>query len=198
MKGWVWAGLCAVLAGSGPASAAGAEAAWRIEGGEVKILVPLRPGGAFTAATTSLRGTLGLAGERPARLSGEVRVDLSTIDTGIALRNQHLKEKYLEVAKGAGYDAAVVSDIVFRDAPGEAFEGSTPFTAQLLLHGVKRRLEGTAEVRHLGANRRVKAVFPVVMSDFGITAPEYLGVGVGNRLMVTAQFTAVRTAPAAR
>ena len=197
MKGWVLGGLCAVLAGAA-VQAGAAEPGWRIEGGDVKILVPLKPGGAFTATTTSLSGTLGLAGERPARLAGEVRVALATIDTGIALRNQHLKEKYLEVAKGAGYDTAVVSDIAFRDAPGEAFEGSAPFTAQLLLHGVKRPLEGTAEIRHLGANRRVKAVFPVVLPDFGIEAPQYLGVGVGTRLMVTAQFTAVRTAAAAK
>ena len=197
MKGWVLAGLCAALAGAG-ADAAAAEASWRIEGGDVKILVPLKPGGAFTSSTTSLSGTLALAGEKPARLTGDVKVDLSTIDTGIALRNQHLKEKYLEVGKGAGYDTAVVSDIVFRDAPGEGFEGSSPFTAQLLLHGVKRPLEGTADIRHLGANRRVKAVFPVVLTDFGIDAPRYLGVGVGTKLMVTAQFTAVRAAEGAK
>ena len=198
MRGWVLAGLCAVMTASGAEAAAADPAAWRIEGGDVKILVPLKPGGAFTATTTSLSGTLGLAGEKPARLAGEVKVTLSTIDTGIALRNQHLKEKYLEVAKGPAYETAVVSDIRFKDADGEAFQGTAPFTAALTLHGVANRVEGTAEIRPLGANRRVKAVFPLVLSDFGITAPVYLGVGVGNRLMVTAQFMAVRTAGAAK
>jgi polyisoprenoid-binding protein YceI len=181
-----------------PAAAAADSAAWRIEGGDVKILVPLKPGGAFTASTTSLGGTLGLAGEKPARLAGNVQVALATIDTGIALRNQHLREKYLEVGKGAGYDTAVVSEIRFREAGGEAFEGSSAFAADLLLHGVKRPVEGTAEIRHLGANRKVKAVFPVVMSAFGIDAPMYLGVGVGDRLLVTVQFTAVSARAAAR
>jgi polyisoprenoid-binding protein YceI len=197
MKGWVWAGLCAALAAT-PAAAAGAGPGWRIEGGDVKVLVPLRPGGAFTATTTSLSGTLGLAGERPARLGGELKVDLSTIDTGIALRNQHLKEKYLEVAKGPGYDTAVVADVRLKDAEGEAFQGTAPFTAALTLHGVTNRVEGTADIRHVGANRRVKAVFPLVLTEFGIEAPQYLGVGVGTRLMVTAQFTAVPAAPAAK
>ncbi|HET6898100.1 MAG TPA: YceI family protein, partial [Vicinamibacteria bacterium] len=67
---------------------------WRVEKGDVKIVVPLKPGGAFAATSTALTGTLTLEGAKPARLSGDVSMDLSTIDTGIALRNQHLREKY--------------------------------------------------------------------------------------------------------
>ena len=200
MQGWVSAGLCAVLAmASAPAARAqGASPAWRIEGGDVKILVALRPGGAFTASTTSLAGTLTLAGEKPARLAGDVTINLATIETGIGLRNQHLKDKYLEVGKGAGYDTAVVSDIRFRDADGAAFEGTAPFTAALQLHGVTHAIDGTADIRAQGANKRVKAVFAILMSDFGITAPEYLGVGVGNKLLVTVQFAAVSTRAAGK
>ena len=192
MKGWVWAGLCAVLAGASPQAGAAEAASWRIDRGDVKILVPLRPGGAFTATTASMTGTLSLAGEKPARLSGEVAVALATIDTGIALRNQHLREKYLEVAKGQGFDHAVVSDIRFKEADGEAFQGTSGFTGALLLHGVKHAVEGTAEIRHQGHDRRVKAVFSLVMSDHGIDAPMYLGVGVADKLLVTVEFLAAR------
>ena len=191
MKGRVLAGLCAVLAWAGPVVAA-ETAAWRIDRGDVKILVPLRPGGAFTATTASMNGTLSLAGEKPARLAGEIAVALASIDTGIALRNQHLREKYLEVAKGPGFDTAVVSDIRFREADGEAYQGSSGFTGALLLHGVKHAIDGTADIRHQGNDRRVKAVFSLVMSEFGITAPMYLGVGVADKLLVTVEFLAVR------
>ena len=97
---------------------------WRIERGDVSILVPLRPGGAFTATTPSLSGTLTLDPAKPARLTGEISIDLATIDTGINLRNQHLRENYLEVAKGKGYDKAVLSEIQLKDAERRGFRGS--------------------------------------------------------------------------
>ena len=160
--------LLLLLASSG----AGAEApSWRIERGDVQILVPLRPGGAFTATSSSLGGTLTVAQGAPALLGGEISMDLATIDTGIGLRNQHLRENYLEVAKGKGFDRAVLSEIQLKDADGEAFEGRTAFTGTLLLHGVKHPLEGKAEVRRDGAGRRVRAEFPLTLSDFGITPP---------------------------
>jgi polyisoprenoid-binding protein YceI len=125
-------------------------------------------------------------------------MDLSTIDTGIALRNQHLRENYLEVAKGEGYDSAILSDIRFHEADGAGFAGKTAFTAALLLHGVTKAIAGTAEISHQGADRRVKAIFPLELTDFGITPPMYLGVGVASRLRVTAVLVAKPAAPAAR
>ena len=171
---------------------------WRIERGDMNILVPLKPGGAFTATTPSLNGTLTLEQPKPSRLGGEISTDLATIDTGIGLRNQHLREKYLEVAKGKGFDKAILSEIQLNDAEGEAFEGRTAFTGTLLLHGVKHPVEGTAEVRREGAGRRVRAEFPLLVTDFGITPPEYLGVGVASKLLVKVQFTATPSRETAR
>jgi len=181
-------GLLILLASSSVAVAA---PSWRIERGDVHILVPLKPGGAFGATTPSLSGTLTLEQPKPARLMGEISMDLATIDTGISLRNQHLREKYLEVGKGKGFDRAVLSAIHLKDADDEAFEGRTAFSAVLLLHGVLHPVDGTAEIRRDGLGRRVRAEFPLLLTDFGITPPEYLGVGVGSRLLVKAQFTAM-------
>jgi polyisoprenoid-binding protein YceI len=184
-------GICSLLMLLASSSVAAEAPSWRIERGDVHILVPLKPGGAFGAQTPSLGGTLTLDQAKPARLTGEILVDLATIDTGISLRNQHLRDKYLEVAKGKGFDKAVLSEIHLSDADGEAFEGRTAFTGVLLLHGEKHPVQGTAEIRRDGVGRRVRAEFPLVLTDFGITPPEYLGVGVGNRLLVKAQFTAM-------
>ena len=171
---------------------------WRIERGEVKILVPLKPGGAFAATTPSLDGTLSLEGAKPARLAGEVSMDLSTIDTGIALRNQHLREKYLEVAKGDGFNKAVLSEIHLAEASGETFDGVTPFTGTMLLHGVRKPVAGTVEIHSEGLSKRVRAEFPLVLTDWGVTPPEYLGVGVGSRMLVKVTLTATPVRPPAR
>jgi len=171
---------------------------WRLEKGEVKVLVPLKPGGAFAATTTALSGTLTLEGAKPARLVGDVSIDLATIDTGIGLRNQHLRENYLEVAKGEGYNKAVLSEIQLAEASGESFDGTTPFTGTLLLHGVKRPVAGTAEIHSEGMSRRVRAEFPVELSEWAVKTPEYLGVGVGSRLLVKVNLTATPVKPPAR
>jgi polyisoprenoid-binding protein YceI len=167
--------------------------AWHIERGDVRITVPLKPGGAFAATTSALSGTVRLESttpSRPARLTGEITMDLASIDTGIALRNQHLREKYLEIGKGPGFDKAVLSNIRLTDADGEAFEGTTGFAATLLVHNVSHEVAGKAETRRDGAGRQVRAEFPLTLTDFGITPPEYLGVGVGNKLLVRVQLTA--------
>jgi polyisoprenoid-binding protein YceI len=170
---------------------------WRLERGEGKILVPLKPGGAFAATTSSLSGTLTLEGAKPARLAGEVSMDLSTIDTGIALRNQHLREKYLEVAKGDGFNKAVLSEIQLAAATGETFDGTTPFTGALLLHGVKRPVAGTAEIHSEGTSRRVRAEFPLELTEWSVVPPEYLGVGVGSKLLVKVNVIAAPVRPPA-
>lgn len=188
-------GLLALLAASGVAAEG---PSWRIERGDVKILVPLKPGGAFTATTPSLSGTLALEGSKPARLAGEVSMDLATIDTGISLRNQHLRENYLEVAKGEGFNRAVLSDIHLSEVAGETFDGTTPFTGTLLLHGVKRPVTGTVEIHRESEGRRVRAEFPLVLTDFAVTPPEYLGVGVGSRLLVKVSLMAMPVRPPAR
>jgi polyisoprenoid-binding protein YceI len=191
-------GAAALLALLAPVGLAAEGPSFRVEKGEVKVLVPLKPGGAFAATTTAVTGTLTLDGAKPAHLAGDVSMDLTTIDTGIALRNQHLKENYLEVAKGDGYNKAVLSDIQLADASGETFDGTTPFTGTMLLHGVKHQVAGTAEIHSEGTSRRVRAEFPLVLTDWGVTPPEYLGVGVGTRLLVKVTLSATPVKPPAR
>jgi len=187
------AALCG-LAFCGPGAVRAAEAqSWRVSQADVRIAVPLRPGGGFEAKTEALTGALALATPKPVALTGELVVDLTTIDTGIDLRNRHLREKYLEVAK-PGFDKAVLSEIRLADANGEAFEGKSGFAGTLRLHGVSKPVTGTAEVRHEGTAVRVVASFAIVLTDFGVEPPEYMGVGVGSKLSIRVSLLAGRGA----
>jgi polyisoprenoid-binding protein YceI len=184
-----WAAVAATLLAGAPPQAT---AAWfRIDSGEVRVSVPLRPGGAFEARSSALAGQLRPGGARPVLLGGEVALDLEAIDTGIELRNRHLRENYLEVSKGQGFDKAVLSEIRLAEADGEGFRGRSAFTAVLLLHGVKGPVGGSVEIRAAGAGGvRVEASFPLALTDFGIKPPEYMGVGVGNKVMVRVRLSA--------
>jgi polyisoprenoid-binding protein YceI len=177
-----------LLLGALGARAADAQS-WRATQGDVRVAVPLRPGGGFEAKTQALKGTLTLAESDPVHLTGDLEVDLATIDTGIQLRNQHLRENYLEVTK-PGFDKAVLTDIRVGEARSDTFEGRSSFAGNLKLHGVTKAIGGSAELKREASGMRVTATFPLSLTDFGIEPPQYMGVGVGNRLVVKVSFLA--------
>ena len=67
---------------------------------------------------------------------GSLAVDLRTLATGIALRDEHLRENYLEVGKGPGFETATLSEIVLNGFTADVPEGKGSFTGVLALHGV--------------------------------------------------------------
>lgn len=180
--------IAAVAPGGSAIAADGS--GWRVTRADVRIVLPMKPGGAFDAKTTALTGRLVPGEGKPMPIEGALEVDLSTIDTGIDLRNRHMRENYLEVQKGDGFDKARLTDLRLSDADSPSFVGRTGFTATLLVHGVPRPISGTAEIRPDGAGVRVVADFPLSLSDFAIPQPMYLGVGVANRILLKVSFSA--------
>jgi polyisoprenoid-binding protein YceI len=163
---------------------------WRATQGDVRITCPLTIGGSFQAKTAALSGLLTPGASHPPSDDGSFVVDLRTLDTGINLRNEHLREKYLEVDKAPGYDKATLSEIELKGMNPDSPEGKGSFTGSLMLHGTKKTVSGPAEIRKAGSGLRVKASFPVNLSDFAIPEPRYLGVGVKNTVQVEVTFTA--------
>jgi polyisoprenoid-binding protein YceI len=181
--------VAVLLALASPATAETASA-WRVIRGDVRVDCPLTVGGSFEARTSSLAGELTIGSVRPAALTGDLSVDLRTLDTGIELRNDHLRGKYLEVGKGAGFDHAVMSSLHMDGVDLGSFQGKTRFAGVFLLHGTTRAVTGEVELRREGPAVRVAASFPVAVSDFGIEKPQYLGVGVRNEVTVRVSFVA--------
>jgi hypothetical protein len=177
-----WAAALLVTLAAAPA-VAGDAGAWRIVRGDVRVLCPLTVGGSFVAKTAAIEGTV-TPTQPGVALAGEISVDLKTLDTGIGLRNEHLRSKYLEVGRGPGFDRALLSEIRLGDADPRGFEGKTSFSAAIVLHGVKQAVAGQAAIRREGPAVRVEASFPVVISRFGIPKPQYLGVGVQDEVNV--------------
>jgi len=181
------ASLLALAAGS---SLAGEDAAWRVVRGDVRVTCPMTVGGSFEARTTALTGTLVLAGASRAAFTGDLSVELGTLDTGIGLRDEHLRGEYLQIGQGEAFKRAVLSDIQLGDVDPATFQGKTRFTGVFLLHGTKKAIAGQATVRREGPRVRVDASFPLLVSDFGIPKPRYLGVGVTNEVSVAVTLVA--------
>jgi polyisoprenoid-binding protein YceI len=180
--------LVAILTAAAVASAAGGT--WRATQGDVRVTCPLTIGGSFQAKTMALSGSVTSRASRPPSYDGSLVVDLRTLDTGINLRNEHLRDKYLEVDKAPGYDKATLSEIDLKGLNPDAPEGKDTFTASLMLHGTKKTVTGMAEIHRSGSGFRVKASFPINLPDYGIPEPRYLGVGVKNVVQVEVNFVA--------
>jgi hypothetical protein len=67
----------------------------------------------------------------------------------------------------------------------------------LRLHGQRREVLGTAEIRHENGKVRVLAQFPLRVTDFQIAKPSYLGVGVREQIQVKVSMTASPTSAVA-
>jgi polyisoprenoid-binding protein YceI len=165
---------------------------WRVGQGDIRVICPMTIGGSFEAKTTALSGSVTPSASGSPAFDGSVAVDLRTLDTGIGLRNEHLREKYLEVAKGPGFDTATLSEIDLNRFNANAPGGKGSFTGLLTLHGVKKTVSGPIEVRQADTGLRVKASFPVDLLDYTIAKPRYLGIGVKDVVQVEVAFAVSR------
>jgi polyisoprenoid-binding protein YceI len=174
------------LAGS-PANAL-VGTALQVADGSIAVLCPLTVGGRFEAKTNALNGELTLDPARQGSVLGEFAVDLQTLQTGIGLRDTHMREKYLEVQKGGNFAVARLNEIRLDGIDPQNPSGKAKFRGVLTLHGTEREVTGVADIRNAPQGARVQATFPLKVSEFQIPSPSYLGVGVRDEVSITVNF----------
>ncbi|MDR3607811.1 MAG: YceI family protein [Oligoflexia bacterium] len=124
------------------------------------------------------------------KISGELLLDLSTLDTGISMRTNHMKEKYLEVGKYPQARLAITDVLLPKQdlTKVDYSENAVPFKGMLFLHGASKPVEGLAHIERHGQSSMIKAEFSVKITDFQIPVPVFAGITVANdvSLVVTA------------
>ena len=169
---------------------------WRITAGDVRVRCRLTVGGSFNAATSNISGFIAQPPTGETLSSVAVTVELSALDTGINLRNHHLRNHYLMVTQGPRYRQAQLSALRLETPlPQVLTTHRTGFVGTLLLHGIERGVTGTTEIRRVDRRLQVEAKFEVSLNDFDIPSPRYLGVGVRDEVAITVSFIATREAP---
>ncbi len=103
-------------------------------------------------------------------------VPLKTLETGIALRDKHMKERYLEVDRYPQAVLMVPWSAVRLPEPGRAH--SQVVTGTLTLHGQSREVQVRCDLKHNGDRYEVRSQVPINMKDFGIETPRYMGLSV--------------------
>jgi polyisoprenoid-binding protein YceI len=115
-----------------------------------------------------------------------ITVSLANLTTGISLRDHHMKEKYLEVAKFPAATLTIPRAALKFPNPGEKVEADAQGT--LTMHGQARPVAVHYDTKDDGSTLAAHGAFRVNMNDFGVTIPVYLGVTVKPDVDVTASF----------
>ena len=131
----------------------------------VAIDVTLKPAGSFTAKTSKVKGVAYQSGDTVT--AENILVDLRSIDTGIALRDKHTKERMM-------VDKYPVAKLV--KATGKGGKGK----ATLQIKGTTQEVDGTYKIE--GGN--LVAQFKMLASKIDITGVKYMGVGVSDEVTV--------------
>lgn len=131
--------------------------------------VALTPAGDFKAKTEDVSGFAIVKGDTVS--AQNIIVNLKNLKTGLALRDKHAKEKYLEVDK--------YPEMKVVKAEGKGGKGK----ARIQYRGVEHDVEGTYKI----SGDKLIANFPMKLSDYKITGIRYMGVGVDDEIKVNVE-----------
>ncbi|MBT8395916.1 MAG: YceI family protein [Gemmatimonadetes bacterium] len=131
----------------------------------------------FEGKTTRIDGFLFLAGEG---LGGETdlaesefyfEVDLASLDTGIGLRNRHMRNNYLETDE---FPYASFSGRVTNLDGGPPGAYRAKMSGMFRVHGIDRNRDIECTAEEVGPSLRVRCAFQVVLSDHEIPVPKLM------------------------
>lgn len=118
------------------------------------------------------------------KVTGELYFELNTLDTGISLRNKHMKEKYLKT--GEHPKAVLRLDPVAGLASWNSSSDlrNVAFTGTLSLSGSAKPVSGTVSVSPSSGKSIVEARFELKLTDFGIELPTFAGITVADMVQL--------------
>lgn len=121
-------------------------------------------------------------------VSGILTMDLNTLTTKIDLRDDHMKNKYLEVSN---YPKATLEfsnlELPVEVAKLTDKETAVPFKGKFTFHGKTSEVTGTAKVSKKANDLLGNAEFAFKITDHLDTLPTWLGVKVAETVTVKTQ-----------
>lgn len=107
-------------------------------------------------------------------------VDLASLDTGIGLRNRHMRDNYLET-KNYPF-ASYGGKIVQAEATDDGYHVLTKGVFDL--HGVKKEMEIRGTVTRTDGGWRAQSKFTVALADHNIERPQLMLLKIGETIEV--------------
>lgn len=124
------------------------------------------------------------------KMSVESNMVLNDLDTGIGLRDEHMKDEFLQVKKFPTAQLKI-SNITLPNGYEAKPTGvvDQPFEGKLFLHGKEKKVSGTFS---LSESLELIAKFNIKLTDFGIEIPNYLGVVVADNVAIDTKINLVK------
>jgi polyisoprenoid-binding protein YceI len=114
-----------------------------------------------------------------------IRVPVTNLKTGIALRDQHLK-KYIEAKRYSHATLEVPRSKLKFPANDQKATGRA--TGTFTLHGVSRALDFDYVANRTGSDYHVQALATIDITDYRIEQPCYLGLCVDPKVKLKVKF----------
>ncbi len=156
------------------------------DSGKTEFLAVVKPTGIrINGKGAGPEGHLDLiADETGVTMSGRIEVDLNSLDTGMALRNRHMKDNYLETSK---FPAAVLTLNEVKISK-EHLRSGGQFTipAQLNVRGTDQSVLVSMSLRPEADQIRAVSSFKIKITEFGMKQPTFAGLTVTDEVEVTA------------
>ncbi|MDZ7764445.1 MAG: YceI family protein [Melioribacteraceae bacterium] len=112
-------------------------------------------------------------------------VDLTTLDTGIDLRNRHMRDNYLETEKYRfTYFEGSIQNI--EEIESNLYEVTV--AGQISIHGVTKNMEATGTLKEVDNGFIAKTNFDVSLPDFKIDIPQFMFMKIDEVMKLELEF----------
>ncbi len=111
-------------------------------------------------------------------------VDLRTIDTGIGLRNRHMRDNYLETDKYpfTFFNGKISETKMNQEKISVMVEG------EIFIHGIKQKLKTQGEIFDFQDGYRITTNFDIKLSDFKIDIPKVMFLKLNEVIKLELEF----------
>jgi len=109
-------------------------------------------------------------------LSGSLTVSLAMLDSGIELRDTHLKEKYLHTVKHP------IATLTFKGQKIMKSTSKQKVTGTLMFHGKEKEITIEALITKVDKVIKVQSDFDFLLTDYGVELPSFQGITAANKV----------------
>ncbi len=133
----------------------------------------------FEGTTSAIEGTVTWDSSFMNKSKINLKVYLDSLDTGIGLRNSHMRNNYLETEK---YPTADFTGKIISADKISGFESAVVVEGILKIHGTEKRFKTSGKIFNYGKLFKIETDFKINLQDFKIDQPKFLFNKVENEI----------------
>lgn len=135
----------------------------------------------FEGTTSAVKGYIKYDSSFTNNSTIDIQVYLDSLDTGIGLRNSHMRNKYLDTK---AYPITRFKGKITSAVDSSSIISIVQAEGKLKIHGVEKNLKITGELSDFGKLVKLQTSFNVYLPDFNIEQPSFLFNSVDNHITV--------------